>query len=132
MNKNDKDNFIEDNPETEFRDHTSEEIDEVKVDYGILIFVDKDGNQDLQIIGKDRASLNDLLSLVHIAERKISTIWNSRNDPAMQVLQRDINDLRNLQAKQAQATGAIIEILTGIKNGLEMLSNKEETPDDNG
>lgn len=101
--------------------------EERQIDYGILIFSDTQGEQGIQILGKEKCTINDLVSLTGLAVKKLDAMWNVQHDPTAQAILRDISDLKQSQTATSKALKAVMDILKGVNASINDINTKLDT-----
>lgn len=97
-----------------------------EVDYGILIYIDKEGEQGLQIVGRQNATLIDLLGLLELGQRKLHLLWDSKHNPATQAIFREMDSLKKLGVQNSKTLQAIGQILYGLRDGLKNIHSQTD------
>jgi hypothetical protein len=124
MTTPDKDTTTPDESQDESKLTDVTEQSKPEVDYGILVYVDTEGKQGIQVHGRQNAALDDLLSLLEVAQRKLHVLWDSQHNPTTQAMFREMDMLKKLGLQNNKTLEAITQILDGLRNGLQDIHNQ--------
>jgi hypothetical protein len=112
-----------DNIQTSIESQSESVKDKNEIAYGLFVYVDKQGEQGIEIVNKDSCSLNDLLGIVELAHRKLYLFWDSQHNPSLQTITKDIAMLKEISVGNNKSLKAIADILNGLHVCFKDLNN---------